>query len=257
MLVSVVFMILIHYCSGQVGRWDVFTTKTAYPWSHNVSDPVIDAEYQITSGDLECTAATVYMVLRHGARYPTDGTTEEITELRAQLLNDTDGPSYENVLGWESSYNTQNQELLARFGEKEQFDIARRVGLKFLSLFDKYGRYTSFVSSTKARNTQSTEHFYEGLQNVTNSIADLDNNVNETLMRFYDGCTIYEEQVDDSDEHMKEVIKYMEMDDFVGVADKLKQKLGFSDRPSAGNAFCLFCLFCSCVCFCMYVIVFV
>lgn len=236
MLAYAVAMALLKYCVGEVGRWDVFTTQTAYPWSQHVSDPEANADYKITNGSLECIAATVYMVVRHGARYPTAGTTAKIEELRKTLLSMTNGPKYENVSNWESSYTQQNEALLTKFGENEQLGIGSRTGIRFFSLFLKYGRYTEFVSSIRDRNIKSTEKFYKGLQNVTNSIASLNNTISKTLMRFFDGCTIYEDQVEDSDEHMKEVIKYRDMDvDFLNVADKLTQQLGLDDKVSAGK----------------------
>lgn len=224
-----------HCCFGKVGKWDVFTTKTAYHWAHNVCEPEVDADYQKVDGYSVCTAAQVYMVLRHGARFPTDGSTQDIAELEALLMNITDGPYYQNILNWKSNYTAQNAELLCELGKEEQFDIGRRTGLRLKSLFTKYGQHLKFVSSTKERNSQSTRHFYKGLQNVTENIAKLDNMINKTLLRFYDGCTIYENEVEDSLEHMKEVLKYRKTNDFLHVAEKLTQDLGLPENISAGN----------------------
>ena len=216
-------------------KWDVYSTKTAYEWAHPMNDPVTDAEYEKTDGSDTCKAVHIYMVVRHGSRYPTGSSTDEINEFREHIVDSTSGEYLEQIQNWTSLYNHTYAEHLAPSGEQEQFDIGRRVGIKLHTLLSRQKQNLKFVSSTKDRNIDSNEHLYRGLTDAVTDISAFENELNATLMRFYDDCKNYEDQVEDNTTHMAEFTKFEQDTDFIAVAEKLMTGLGFSTPLTMGK----------------------
>lgn len=219
---------------AHVGNWAVFSTKTAYHWAHPIKEPAVDAEYEKTEDNSTCKAAHVYMVLRHGSRYPSDGSTEVIALLRQQLLEAVNGTYYQDVLAWKSNYTLDMASELAPLGKKEQYKIGRRVLMKLKTLFQNNGAYVKFVSSTKNRNTDSSISFFEGLNSTDVEIGAFVNEINGTLTHYYDDCANYEKFVTDNETHMLEFTKYADTADFTSIKENLTALLGLNYTFSAG-----------------------
>ena len=72
-------------CSGM--KWNVFSTKTLYKWAVDVDKPVVpNADNVVALNNSLCQAIHVSGVFRHGARFPSDGSMEEIKDLHAKIV---------------------------------------------------------------------------------------------------------------------------------------------------------------------------
>ena len=222
-------------CLGDIGQWDVFGTKTTYDWAHHTPEPAVDGEYEKTDGNDTCKAAQVYMVLRHGSRYPSDGTMEVIDKLLMALEEVEDGPFYQSVQNYPSNYTMDLAGMLAPLGEQEQYDIGRRTLIKLRTLFENNGQYLKFVSSTRPRNTASSIKFYEGLNSTVIGIGDFDHVVNATLTHYYSGCDNYDILVEENETHMMEFLAYEKTDEFVFIKENLTSSLGLNLSLTAGK----------------------
>lgn len=234
-LSSLVAFVLINACVVSSIKWDVYSTKTIYEWAHQISDPAVDAEYVKIDGDNTCKAAHIYMVTRHGSRWPTDGSTDEINELVTFLKSNVTGQHQQAVQDWNLDYNQTYAEHLCDVGIQEQLDIGRRVGLKLKTLLTRQKENLKFVSSAKDRNIDSTINFHKGLNETLDNIGALVNEINVTLMRYYDDCTNYEEQVEDNNTHMAEFLTFEAADEFKAIATKIKTDLGIPRDLTQGE----------------------
>lgn len=231
--------LLINTCAGNVGKWNVFSTKTAYPWAANTQEPSVDEGTHVPVNSKLCKAIHVSMVVRHGARYPSDSATEEIADLQRHLLHYENGPKFKEVSNWVSPYREELASDLAPMGEKEQSDIGRRIAKKYQTLFTNSGQYVKFVSSSKERALDSSLSFYNGMKGVLTSIWRYKNQVNNSITRFYDGCENYERQVEDNDTHFAEFIKFDETKEFLSIMRSLKTKLGLDSLLDPGKHICI------------------
>lgn len=224
-------------CQGNVGKWNVFSTKTAYSWAHDTQEPPIDEGTHKSVNNKLCKVIQVSNVARHGARYPTISATEDIEDLREHLLKFDNSPLFQDISAWVSSYPREKSGELAPVGEKEQFGLGRRNALKFQTLFQNSGQFVKFVSSSKARALDSSVSFYNGMRTLVPNIRRYKNEVNNSITRFWDGCENYEEQVDDNDDHFEEFADYEETPEFKTIVKAVTARFGLDSLLSPGKHF--------------------
>ena len=223
-------------CYGIVGKWNVFSTKTSYPWATKSQEPALNSGTHTGVNNKLCKAIHVSMVVRHGARFPSGGATEEITDLHEHLLHYSDSPQFKNISTWVSPYTEEMSGELAPAGEKEQHGLGRRAALKFEALFNNGAEYMWFVSSSKDRARDSSANFYNGMKSVLSNTWRYKNELNNSIMRFYDGCENYDKQVDDNDTHFREFIRFDDTPQFVAIRKALEKKLKVDSNLDPGNA---------------------
>jgi len=246
-------------CSGQIEQvaWDTFSTKTLYRWAHSETTPEINAEYnEVLNGRL-CEAVHVGMVVRHGARYPSDGSMEEISDIHARIKNAKSPVLYPELDNWQSPYSIALENTLNPEGERELRTLGQRTKRRFSRLFTNYGKWVSFISSNKQRTTASANSFYQGLYNATgdclfggdpcepptgiSNYAPFELRFNNSVIRYYDGCERYEKDIEDNPAHMAQFAKYSQTEEFINIAKSIRTKLGLpgnftlSDGKSRGT----------------------
>ncbi|XP_053393575.1 multiple inositol polyphosphate phosphatase 1-like [Mercenaria mercenaria] len=227
---SFVVLLISHFwlisCIYGITRWDVFSTKTNYKWSH-FSSATTDDGFMFSTGSKTCNAIHVSMVSRHGARWPSDGDMEDIKELHRNIIESKPSTVYPELDSWIPRYNESDEKQLTTEGKKEQEDLGARLGIRFKTLFNNNGKNVKFVSSSKSRTKDSNEYFHKGLSAGVQSVIEYTNEVNDGIVRPYDDCDNYEETVE-SDENMKEFNKFSKSSVLVNIIDSVKEKLGIS-----------------------------
>ena len=221
----------ISYCHG-ISRWDIFSTKTKYEWSHSTTVNT-DGYYSFTSGSRTCRAVHVNMVSRHGARWPSDDDMEDIEEIHERIIASKSANVYPGLDSWRFRYDESNEKQLTVEGQKEQQDLGARIGLQLKTLFANNG-HIKYVSSSKSRTKHSNEFFHKGLSTSIPTLTEYKNEVNNDLIRPYDDCDKYEETVE-SDDNLEELTKFTKSFIFENITTSVKERLGISFTPSEGN----------------------
>lgn len=216
-------------CQGPIKHWDVFSAVTPYDWCNKVKKPSLNEEFEKLEDNKVCKAIQVNMLVRHGARYPFKADSQQIASLRDRLLRINDGPKYKDVQNWKFEYTQEIAEDLVPEGEEAQERIGQRTGIKFERLFRNKGQYLKFVSSTKSRNSDSSFHFYKGLNESVGSIGQFEEEINGSLLRFFDNCDNFKNQLNNEQSE-----KYENGNEFLKIKEKLQSQLGL-DIISAGK----------------------
>lgn len=211
-------------CEKPLPRLDVFSITTPYNWSNKISEPKADASYEKIVDNKVCTAVHINMLVRHGARYPFVEDIRRMETLRQKLTALGDGPGHKAVVNWGSRYTVDGAERLSPQGAAEQYQIGRRIGLRFNSLLRNKGQYVKYVSSTKERNEHSMANFYAGLNSSVEDIGAFQTQINGSLLRYFENCPNFEGML-----HKEECRKYSKRPEFMDVQTKLKTRLGIDD----------------------------
>lgn len=230
---TLLFFSLVPVCLCSINQWDLFATKTTYTWSHGNEDPEVDEIYTINEGSGVCRAVQVNMLRRHGARYPSHEKTQEIAELYTRLIQSSVELDMEDV----NTYGRLEAGQLAVAGQEEQHGLGRRTGLRFQSLLRNNGQYIKFMSSSRERAVDSSLNFYEGLNSTVEGLESFDNDVNDSLIRFYDGCENYETQVEENEALFVEYANFEKTSEFIYVKEKLERKL--NNTFTRGKIYCV------------------
>ena len=218
---SYFLLTLASLCLGNIQKWDLFATKTAYTWANNIEEPATDEHFEQRVDNKVCRAIHVNMLRRHGARYPSNGKTQEIAELYVKLIQASNELDLVDI----NSYGKDQASQLAPIGQQEQFGIGRRTGIRFQSLLKNHGEHVVFMSSSRTRAVDSSTQFYLGLNTTLTGLSPLVNEVNDKLIRFYDGCDNYENQVEENEAQFIEYTMFETTPEFVQVKNKLESKL--------------------------------
>ncbi|KAL4219882.1 PHOsphatase [Mactra antiquata] len=224
----IIFCSLVDKSIG-ISDWDVFATKTTYHWAtgRTINPFFADVDYSFLKGNYECKAVHVNMVLRHGARWPTDSNMEHIEELANKIKENKTSSLFTELDNWANRYDLQNDGKLVQEGMVEQEFIGRNTWMRFQTLFEMYGnKYVKFVSSSKGRCIQSTQSFYNGFYKTMDNKPIFAYEKNNKLMRFYDDCDRYETDVEDNEENFKELRTFEKSRDFQNVIKSVEGRLG-------------------------------
>ena len=234
MISALLFGILFMPCCSL--KLDVFSTKTLYEWANLASTPAVENSYSsFTHGNGVCNAVHVYVVARHGARYPSDGTMEDMPGLFNKIRDYKDPTKFTGFDNWTSRYEMSKESQLVQEGIDEHVGLGERLATRFLRLFQTHGDRVKFISSYKTRASNSSKYFYQGMANITGSnLPVYENNVNNTLTRYYDGCYNYENGVEDNDTHLIEFHKYENTSDFISVREAIETRLGLNASLTQG-----------------------
>lgn len=235
-IVSVLLLCAHQVFSSGVGKWDVFSTKTPYNWAHpdDLLHSFVDHGTDVMFQNESCNAVHISMVVRHGARYPGPDTTLHIADLQDKLLKFKGAGKFTELDTWVNPFNTDNANELVAVGQKELYDFGYRTGMRFNALFKSGAQNVQFISSSKTRAIDSSKFFYEGMKQLHKNIGDHGNEVNDALLRFYDGCENYENDVETNPGYFREVTKFEEDRDFANIKNAVKSRLGLNFTLASG-----------------------
>ncbi|NWU03907.1 MINP1 phosphatase, partial [Urocynchramus pylzowi] len=183
---------------ASAGLSSYFGTKSRYEEvnPHLVSDPLSLGPEAGGSLPASCTPLQLRVVLRHGTRYPTAGQIRRLGELHARPQ-----------------------------GRRDMEQLARRMAARFPALFAARRRL-ALASSSKHRCLQSGAAFRRGLGPTLDFGGDeVEVEVNDSLMRFFDHCAKFVALVEENDTAMCQVNAFKEGPEMKKVLEKVASAL--------------------------------
>lgn len=211
--------------------WDVFSTKTTYEWATGTrKDPIrMNEDFEFQSDGRKCTAVHVNMIIRHGARWPSDSKMEYIEGMSKKIKQMKSSSVFQEIDKWTYRYSMEESSNLVKTGEDEQQLIGQNTWNRFASLFELFGgKYVKFLSSYKDRCINSAKYFHIGFYTNMTEKPDFSYEVNNDLLRFYDGCEKYEVLVEDNEDNYEDVRVFEKSELFQNVRSSVEQRLGLS-----------------------------
>ncbi|KAM7408607.1 hypothetical protein PAMA_002359 [Pampus argenteus] len=212
-----------------------FTTKGRYEEvnPYLIEDILAVNRSMLQPPSAQCREIHLTAIIRHGTRYPT---TKNVKKM--QKLYDLVKSSAKNKQSWLREIQSQwrmwyTEDMDGRLVQKGVDDhrhLAVRLSKLFPSLIteDKLrGGLIQFITSSKHRCVNSTLSFKAGLTELW-AIKDkeFDHSVNDALMRFFDQCTRFVEEVDNNPSALSEVDKFKEGPEMRRVQEKIADRLG-------------------------------
>lgn len=165
----------------------------------------------------ECRQIHLTAVIRHGTRYPTAKNVKKMKKLYDVVHGiDVSNRNWLRELQtqWRMWYTEDMDGRLVQKGVNDHRHLAVRLSKLFPSLISEEklrGGFIKFITSSKHRCVNSTLSFKAGLTELWD-IKDMefDHAVNDALMRFFDKCTRFLEEVDNNPSAVTEVEKFKE-----------------------------------------------
>ncbi|NXR35869.1 MINP1 phosphatase, partial [Zosterops hypoxanthus] len=216
---------------ASAGLSGYFGTKSRYEEvnPYLVSDPLSLGPGAGGSLPASCTPLQLRAVLRHGTRYPTAGQIRRLGELHARLLRRAAGaaacPAAAALAEWPMWYEESLDGRLAPQGRRDMEQLARRMAARFPALFAARRRL-ALASSSKHRCLQSGAAFRRGLGPTLDFGGDeVEVEVNDSLMRFFDHCAKFVALVEENDAAMCQVNAFKEGPEMKKVLEKVASAL--------------------------------
>ncbi|NXU05077.1 MINP1 phosphatase, partial [Buphagus erythrorhynchus] len=211
---------------ASAGLSGYFGTKSRYEEvnPHLLSDPLSLGPGAGGSLPASCAPLQLRAVLRHGTRYPTAGQVRRLGELHSRLLRRAAGAAAA-LADWPMWYEESLDGRLAPQGRRDMEQLARRMAARFPALFAARRRL-ALASSSKHRCLQSGAAFRRGLGPTLDFGGDeVEVEVNDSLMRFFDHCAKFVALVEDNDAAMCQVNTFKEGPEMKKVLEKVASAL--------------------------------
>ncbi|XP_051655647.1 multiple inositol polyphosphate phosphatase 1 [Manacus candei] len=228
---SLLLLLLLVLRPASAGLSGYFGTKSRYEEvnPHLVRDPLSLGPGAIESPPATCAPLQVRAVLRHGTRYPTAGQVRRLGELHARLLRrpaePTACPAAAALAAWPMWYEESLDGRLAPQGRRDMEQLARRLAARFPALFAARRRL-ALASSSKHRCLQSGAAFRRGLgPDLSLGGDEVEVQVNDSLMRFFDHCAKFVALVEENDAAMCQVSAFKEGPEMKKVLEKVASAL--------------------------------
>lgn len=178
----------------------------------------VDHESKVHSKLREnCDPVHVYLLARHGTRYPTKKHISKFNSIMPILQHFKNAPDH--AKHWKSPFHMRDNGLLAPTGEQELYQLGKNIRSLFPKLFHNVPYHPSiynFRSSQVVRALQSASSFaygfFDGKGNLGESKQQPIAIVSESRhldrhLRFHDSCPTYRLTVKDNDA-LKEISHY-------------------------------------------------
>uniref|UniRef100_A0A8D0FME3 Multiple inositol polyphosphate phosphatase 1 n=1 Tax=Strix occidentalis caurina TaxID=311401 RepID=A0A8D0FME3_STROC len=165
-----------------------------------------------------CAPLQLRALLRHGTRYPT---------LHARLRRRPAAacPAAAALAAWQMWYEESLDGRLAPQGRRDMEQLARRLAARFPALFAARRRLL-LASSSKHRCLQSGAAFRRGLgPSLSLGTDEVEVEVNDSLMRFFDHCAKFVAWVEENDAAMCQVDAFKEGPEMRKVLEKVASAL--------------------------------
>ncbi|NXQ93770.1 MINP1 phosphatase, partial [Sagittarius serpentarius] len=224
-------LLLLPLAMASAGLSGYFGTKSRYEEvnPHLVGDPL--SLGPAASGSLlpaACAPLQLRAVLRHGTRYPTAGQIRRLGDLHARLLRRPSAaacPAAADLAAWQMWYEESLDGRLAPQGRRDMEHLARRLAARFPALFAARRRL-ELASSSKHRCLQSGAAFRRGLgPSLSLGSDEVEVEVNDSLMRFFDHCAKFVAFVEENDTAMCQVNAFREGPEMRKVLEKVASAL--------------------------------
>ncbi|XP_026869276.2 multiple inositol polyphosphate phosphatase 1b isoform X2 [Electrophorus electricus] len=179
-----------------------------------------------------CKAVHLVAVLRHGTRYPTAKNIRKLASLYDLVMAEASGPAWwlEGIKSnWTMWYTEDMDGKLVTKGKEDHRHLAIRLAKTFPTLMSRdnlLGERIEFLTSSKHRCVDSVKAFQEGLhQHLDVRGLGFTHYVNDSLMRFFDQCQRFVEDVENSKTALKEVEIFKTSVEMEGVRRKMASRL--------------------------------
>ncbi|XP_074502188.1 multiple inositol polyphosphate phosphatase 1-like [Sebastes fasciatus] len=231
-------------CCLDVNSWEnenipaiakYFTTKGRY---EEVNPYLIEDILAVNKSILQppsaqCQPIHLTAIIRHGTRYPTGKNVKKMQKLYALVRSSAVGTEswlQEIQNQWRMWYTEDMDGRLVQKGVDDHKHLAVRLSKLFPSLISEEklrDGFITFMTSSKHRCVNSTLSFKAGLTELW-AITDteFDHAVNDALMRFFDHCTRFVQEVDNNPSALSEVDKFKEGPEMKRVTEKIADRLG-------------------------------
>ncbi|XP_038593826.1 multiple inositol polyphosphate phosphatase 1-like [Micropterus salmoides] len=181
----------------------------------------------------QCREIHVTAIIRHGTRYPTSKNVKKMQKLYQLVKSGASGKQSwlrEIQTQWRMWYTEDMDGRLVKKGVSDHKHLAVRLSKLFPSLISEEklrGGFFKFITSSKHRCVNSTLSFKAGLTELW-AITDMefDHAVNDALMRFFDQCTRFVQEVDNNPSALSEMDKFKQGPEMRRVQEKIADRLG-------------------------------
>ncbi|NXU88588.1 MINP1 phosphatase, partial [Xiphorhynchus elegans] len=245
--VSALILLLLSVPRAGAGLSGYFGTKSRYEEvnPHLVRDP-LSLGPAVSGPAPSCAPLQLRAVLRHGTRYPTAGQVRRLAELHGRLLRAQQAqqgqgqqgqgqqaqpgpppacPAAAALSAWHMWYEESLDGRLAPQGRRDMELLARRMAARFPALFAARRRL-QLASSSKHRCLQSGAAFRRGLgPDLSLGGDEVEVQVNDSLMRFFDHCAKFVALVEENDAAMCQVSAFKEGPEMKKVVEKVARAL--------------------------------
>ncbi|XP_059214792.1 multiple inositol polyphosphate phosphatase 1-like [Centropristis striata] len=211
-----------------------FTTKGRYEEvnPHLIEDILAVNRSILQPPSAQCREIHLTAIIRHGTRYPTSKNVKKMQKLYDLVKRSASGKQSwlrEIQTQWTMWYTEDMDGRLVQKGVNDHKHLAVRLSKLFPSLISEEklrGGFIKFITSSKHRCVNSTLSFKAGLTELW-AITDkeFDHAVNDALMRFFDQCTRFVQEVDNNPTALSEVDKFKEGPEMRRVTEKIADRL--------------------------------
>ncbi|NXN61291.1 MINP1 phosphatase, partial [Rynchops niger] len=229
-LASAAILLLLLLPLASAGLSGYFGTKSRYEEvnPHLLRDPLSLGPAAGSRLPAACAPLQLRALLRHGTRYPTAGQIRRLGQLHARLLRRPAAaacPAAADLAAWQMWYEESLDGRLAPQGRRDMEHLARRLAARFPALFAARRRL-ALASSSKHRCLQSGAAFRDGLgPSFSLGSDEVEVEVNDSLMRFFDHCAKFVALVEDNDVAMCQVDAFKEGPEMRKVLEKVASAL--------------------------------
>uniref|UniRef100_A0A3B5LF16 Multiple inositol polyphosphate phosphatase 1 n=1 Tax=Xiphophorus couchianus TaxID=32473 RepID=A0A3B5LF16_9TELE len=185
----------------------------------------------------QCREIYLTAIIRHGTRYPTAKTVRDMQQLHNIVLNNfPEEQSWlrEILTQWTMWYTEDMDGRLVQKGVEDLKHLAVRLSKLFPAIISEEklrGGLFKFITSSKHRCVNSTLSFKAGLTEMwlfVHADVEFGHEVNDALMRFFDHCTRFVQEVDQNSSAVIEVDKFKQGLEMMRVQKKIAEHLGIS-----------------------------
>ncbi|XP_070696761.1 multiple inositol polyphosphate phosphatase 1a [Pempheris klunzingeri] len=212
-----------------------FSTKGRYEEvnPHLIEDILAVNRSVLQPPSAQCQEIHLTAIIRHGTRYPTSKNVKKMRKLYELVKSSASGEESwlrEIQSQWKMWYTEDMDGRLVQKGVNDHRHLAVRLSKLFPSLVTEEklrGGFIKFISSSKHRCVNSTLSFKAGLTELW-AITDqeFDHAVNDALMRFFDQCTRYVQEVDNNRSALSELDNFKQGPEMRRVQQKIADRLG-------------------------------
>ncbi|XP_074531772.1 multiple inositol polyphosphate phosphatase 1a [Halichoeres trimaculatus] len=180
----------------------------------------------------QCREIHLTAIIRHGTRYPTVKNVKKMQKLHELVKSSASGKQSwlrEIQTQWTMWYTEDMDGRLVQKGVNDHKHLAVRLSKLFPSLISEEklrGGLIKFITSSKHRCVNSTLSFKAGLtEQWAIKDQEFEHAVNDALMRFFDQCTRFVEEVDSNPSALSELDKFKQGPEMRRVEEKIADRL--------------------------------
>ncbi|XP_018552366.1 multiple inositol polyphosphate phosphatase 1 [Lates calcarifer] len=180
----------------------------------------------------QCREIHLTAIIRHGTRYPTTKNVKKMLKLYDLVKTSASGKQnwlHEIQTQWTMWYTEDMDGRLVQKGVSDHKHLAVRLSKLFPSLISEQklrSGLIQFITSSKHRCINSTISFKAGLTELWDiKDQEFDHAVNDALMRFFDKCTRFVQEVDNNPSALTEVDKFKQGPEMKRVQEKIADRL--------------------------------